>query len=157
MPRTAIPVAALAALALLLAGCGSSAPTPHFAAIADTICANADGEIGALPAARGSLRSLARAARRELPIVRVELTQLAALTAPAGEKTQFASALSSTRVEVALVAKLIAAVRAHEPSRIATLALHASAVDSRAKTAMTSLGLTACAREAAPRGRRRRR
>ena len=140
-------------LALALTSCGSSAePTRHFAAIADTICTNADGAIAALPVEGASLPSLARTAARELPIVRAELSQLAVLTAPTSKADAFARALASTRRETALVAQLLAALRAGQASRVATLALEGRVVDTQAKTAMTTLGLDACAREATPRG-----
>jgi hypothetical protein len=145
----------LASLAVAVAGCGgTTTATPSFSAIANTICANADAEIVALPPERRSLVSLARVARHELPIVRNELAQLSELTAPASKAREFASALASTRRELVLVPRLIAAVHAENAARIATVALAADEADMQAKTAMTSLGLGACAREVVPRGSR---
>jgi hypothetical protein len=140
-------------LALVLPGCGSTTKVTHdFSAIANTICTDADAAIVALPAERRSLASLARAARQELPIVRDELTQLSELTAPAGKAKGFASALASTRLELALVTRLIAALHAQNAGQIAAVALAADEADRQAKTAMTSLDLGACAREVVPRG-----
>lgn len=142
-------------LAVALSGCGSTMKvTPDFSAIANTICTGADAEIVALPAEHRSLASLARAARQELPIVRYELTQLSELTAPVDKATEFASALASTRLEVELVTRLIAALHAQNAARIAAVALAAEEADRQAKTTMTSLGLGACAREVVPRGAR---
>ncbi|HEX2702621.1 MAG TPA: hypothetical protein VHM72_04220 [Solirubrobacteraceae bacterium] len=140
---------------MALGGCGGAMPaTPNFSAVANTICTNADDEIVGLPAERRSLVSFAHEAQLELPIVRTELKQLTVLTAPASKAPEFASALASTRRELELVARLIAAVRAQNAARIATVALAADEADGQAKTAMTSLGLGACAREAVPRGAR---
>jgi hypothetical protein len=147
--------ASLAALAVALAGCGGTTnATPEFSAIANTICANADAQIVALPAERRSLVSLARSAQRELPIVRSELLQLSELTAPASKATEYASALANERRELVLITRLIKAVHARNAALIATVALAADEADSQAKTALTSLGLGACAREAVPRGAR---
>lgn len=153
MPRGATFAGLLAALAIFLAGCGgtSNRPTPQFAAIANAICVNADREVEALPAAGRSLDSLAAAARREIPIVRSELTQLSALTAPPGEASRFAVALATTRRQVSLVAGLVAAVRSANSSRVVTLALAGKETGKRAKAEMTALGLGACARAAKPR------
>jgi erythromycin esterase-like protein len=154
MPRGATFAGLLAALAIALAGCGgtSNRPTPQFAAIANAICVNADREVEALPAVRRSLGSLAAAARREIPIVRTELTQLSALAAPPGQAARFAAALATTRRQVSLVAGLVAAVRSANGSRVVTLALASHEADKRAKTEMRALGLGACARAAKPRG-----
>jgi hypothetical protein len=148
------------ATALLLAGCGggggagasSAPPTRQFAAIADTICANANADIAALPAPADTLRSQALAARREVSIVRTELSQLSQLRAPASQEARFLAALAITRRETALVTRLSAAVRAGDAARVTTLALRARAVVASSQTAMTALGLAACAREAQPRG-----
>jgi hypothetical protein len=153
MPRAAIPTVLAAVIAAAVGGCGGSTPpTPNFAAIADTICTNADLAIAALPAEGSSLTSLTAAAGRELLIVRTELTQLSALTAPSSETTEFASALSATRSEVSIVAGLVSAVRSGDTSRVVTLAIDGNRTDALAKTAMTALHLGDCAREAVPRG-----
>jgi hypothetical protein len=146
----------LLGVVVALAGCGGTRgavhATPQFVAIADTICANANSEIAALPASGRTLQALAVTAARELPIVRLELTQLSALTAPAPREAQFEAALATTRREDDLVSRLIAAVRAGNITRVTTLALRGRAVAASAQTAMTSLGLSACAREAVPHG-----
>lgn len=154
MSRAAISAAVALTIAAAAGGCGGSAqPTAQFAPIANTICRDADIAIEALPAGGSSLQALARTARRELPIVRREVAQLSLLTAPASKAAEFATALASTRRETTVVAELVAALRDHKPSRVATLALAGSSADLRSKTAMTALGLAACAREAQPRRR----
>jgi hypothetical protein len=154
MSRAVISGAVALTIALAAVGCGGSArPTPQFTRIAGTICRDADIAIEALPARGRSLRALALTARRELPIVRREVAQLSGLTAPASKAAEFATALASTRRETTIVADLVTALRERRPSRVATLALAGSSADLRAKTAMTALGLTDCAREAQPRRR----
>ncbi len=156
MPRTTCVALSLTVTLAALAGCGgggSAQPTPHFAAIAETICENADLAIIGLPAEGTSLHSLALTASRELPIVRKELRELSVLVAPASQTMEFAAALSSTRRETEIIAKLVAAVRAGATSRIATLALRGNVVDGQAKAAMTALGLKGCARDVTPRSR----
>jgi hypothetical protein len=148
--------AALAAAALL-AGCGAGAtrsahPTPQFAAIANSICAHANSDITALPTPAATLRSLALAARRELPIERLELVQLAALTAPRAQERRFAAALAVARREIELIARLIGAIRDGNIGTVKVLALRGRALAASTQTSMTTLGLSACAREAEPHG-----
>ncbi|HUB76130.1 MAG TPA: hypothetical protein VL977_03690 [Solirubrobacteraceae bacterium] len=145
------------AAALALAGCGAghgptpdAHPTRQFAAIASSICANADANIEALHATGGSLAALARATAREVPIIDGELTQLAALTPPARERAPYRAALALSHHALGLVARLVAAVRAGDRAQAGVLALRARAADAAAKTAMAGLGLAACAREALP-------
>ena len=164
-PRQASPLGragALLACAALLAGCGGGGggspapagarPTRQFAAIADTICANANAAVSALPAPGASLGSLARSAEREVPLIDTELTQLGELTAPRRREARFLAALAATRHEVSLVTRLVAAVQAGRRPQVASLALRAQLAANQAKTEMTALGLSACAREAQPRG-----
>lgn len=135
-----------------LAGCGGSgvAPTQHFAAIASTICDDADVAIAALPVPGSSLHAQARSAARELGIVRSEASQLGSLTPPASTQQRFAHALARLRTETTLAGELIAAIRAGDAPRVVTLAMSSRAADARTQTAMKALGIRACIGTARP-------
>jgi hypothetical protein len=147
-------IGVLGALGLALAGCGSSggAATPHFAARADAICARADAQIEALRRSGASLPAIATTTAAEVPIVQAEVTQLAALTAPHAERTQFAQTLSTGREEISLIGKLIAAIHAGDRARIAALAVQGNAIELRATATATALGLSDCTQQAEPGG-----
>jgi hypothetical protein len=153
MARTATR-GGLALLAVALAACGGSSarPTPHFAAIADTICVQANAEVAALPAARTTLAGLALEAQRELSIVRAELSQLAQLTAPVGDQGRFATALATTRDQLVLISRLIAAVRSDNEPKVVSLAFEGNTIDARVRVAMRAAGLSDCAEAVEPRG-----
>jgi hypothetical protein len=147
-------IGVLGALGLVLAGCGSSggATTPHFAARADAICARADAQLEALPRSGATLRAIAASTSAEVPIVQAEVTQLAALTAPHAERTQFARTIATAREEIGLIGKLIAAVHAGDRARIAALALRGNTVELQATASAAALGLTDCTQQAQPGG-----
>jgi len=138
-----------------LGGCGGSAPThstPHFAAIASTICGDAASALHRLPARAPSLVVLIAAARRELAITRAEYSQLAALRPPTVLARRFVAALSAGRAETATIGQLIAALHGGSQLRVAELAERARSVDTRARRTIAALGLAQCTRAAAPRG-----
>jgi hypothetical protein len=143
---------AITALAVVLAGCGGASATPHFQTAADTICANANRLIEALPPVAGTLGSEAAGAQAELPIVSVEYNQLARLTAPGSEATQFAQALAADKQEVALLPKLVLAVRAFNTTQVGNLAVRGETLVAQATSSMGAIGLVECAREVEPRG-----
>jgi hypothetical protein len=147
-------VAALAALSLVLAGCGSSSasPTPNFTAKANAICASADRHVEALPPSGTSLRDLAGQAEAETTILQREYTALAALTAPSSEQAQFAAALSATKQELSLINKLTVAVRADNSEQILTDGLRGEQLTAVVETAMARLGLSDCALAVEPGG-----
>jgi hypothetical protein len=139
--------ALLAVVPVLLSACGGSAhTTPHFVAVANAICLNTAQELDSSEGRGTSLGALASSAAAEVPIVSGEVSQLAALTPPAGERAMFATALSATRRQIAVIKLLIGAVRAGNHDRIVSLALQDRTIDAAAKTATADLGLTACAR-----------
>lgn len=128
-------------------------PTPHFAAIATTICADASAQLAGVPVHATTLTELVRDTQRQLAIVRDELTQLGALTAPPALSQRFAAALAAGRAETAAIAALIGAIRTGDATRVATLALRARSVDARARSTMAALRLGECTRAAAARTR----
>jgi hypothetical protein len=141
----------LIAAPIALTACGGSAhTTPHFVAVANGICANTTQQLDSLARPGASLGALATSAASEVPIVSAEVTQLAGLTPPSAERGAFATALSASRRQIAVIKLLIGAVRAGNHDRIVSLALEDRRVDAAAKTATADLGLTKCAQNAQP-------
>ncbi|MGA2471558.1 MAG: hypothetical protein ABSG64_12830 [Solirubrobacteraceae bacterium] len=154
MPASKTIAAALAALSVVLAGCGGShaGVTPDFAAQANAICTTADREIEALPASGTGLRALAAEAEEEVPVLQAELSGLQALTPPPSEQAQYATALSTTKQELSVIQALIVAVRAGEDERVLELGIRGDSVIATVQTEMTTLGLPKCALSVEPRG-----
>jgi hypothetical protein len=143
---------ALAGSALLLGACGGASATPHFTTVADAICANANTLIERLPPVGSTLGTEAASANAELPIVSVEFAQLGRLHAPSSAAAEFAQALSAGKREIALLPKLILAVRAFDTQQVGKLAAHGETLVAEETSAMSSIGLVECAREVQPRG-----
>lgn len=138
----------------VIAGCGGSgaSSTPDFTARANAICADADRHIESIPTSGTSLSDLAGQAEEETPVLRGENESLAALTPPSGERSEFAAALKSTTQELAVINKLIVAVRAENSEQILTLGLRGEQLTAAVKAEMTGLGLSACALSVVPGG-----
>jgi hypothetical protein len=88
-----VPALALAAVAVGLAGCGSSYTKQDFVARANGICTDTLGQTRAIAPAGApqSNRALAAYLRQVLPILQQEATQLRALRRPSGSDADKAS------------------------------------------------------------------
>jgi hypothetical protein len=138
--------ATTAVVVLLLAGCGGSSGSHRpFASTANAICANASKSLALVPAVGGTLSRLAFDVANQLPIYEKQLKQLSALKAPASKESAYATALSSARMDVALLHQLHSAARAGNRTDVHEIAAAGSSAYSTAGTAMRRIGLTQCA------------
>jgi hypothetical protein len=158
--------ASLAALAIALAGCGSTgAASPSatrssatrtsagaaFVAAASAICVNTDIQLGALATPgvatpSGDHATLVKLVAAEFPIDEAELRKLAAVRAPAGQRRAYAVALSDARDDVALLPKILVALRGSHKAALAAVTQESAAISDVAVAAMKTLNLPQCSR-----------
>jgi hypothetical protein len=161
----------LATAALALAGCGSSAPKVHasgaghppaapgspsdaqFAARADAICSELQAEQLPLRKRSEALDGEASAATRHLlatlssqtvALARAADARLAALAAPAGERSRISKLLGGYRSEAQDVSELAAALNSGEPTEQSAAAASLSRASSADRALAAQLGLYVC-------------
>jgi hypothetical protein len=142
---------AIVGLALLVAGCGGASATAKFSARVNAICALTNRQLGALQApgkavAGSGNAGIERLVAKEIPIDDAEVDRLASLTAPAQERVAYKDAVAQARNDVALVPKILAAMRANNQTALDSITLESSALSDLAIAAMKRLDFRTCAR-----------
>lgn len=147
-PLLALP----AALALMLSGCSlvTVAVTPHFIAKASAICRRTNLEIESLPVPNATPTSEASIARADARDDAKEIKRLAELTPRRNLRHTYAVALGAAE-ELFTLDRLEAGDYAHNlPTRAEALVNRSDSLILIADTAMTKLGLPACADDPQP-------
>lgn len=143
---------AVAALALLLAGCGSSSDAAtKFAAKVSAICAATDRRLGTLTAPIASTpsdhnRALAGLVAKEIPIDNAEVAALERLKAPGSERVPYADAVAQARNDIALLPKIAKAMRSGNHQALTSITEQSSLLSQLAIASMRRLHLRSCAR-----------
>ena len=155
--------AGLVCAAGTLAGCGGSnsssstataslsvAAGANFANLANQICANADSQIEALPAANGDVNTATTDVQQALPIENAAIAQLRNLTPPAAQQQAFTTWISGLDRKAALTAQEVTALQAGNGSEAQVFQQQVQAINTNSQA--TSLGLPDCAKNAQPAG-----
>jgi hypothetical protein len=148
---------ALAAIALVAAGCGGSSPgsasaTPasargassHFAS-AETICRRVNSELAASTPANSSKQESVRVITRHAAIERKGVDELSRLTAPASVGAHWQTILGYRRTLVADLSDLAQKTASGDTAEIKVLASAKSRTHKSLLTAGAAAGLKSCA------------
>jgi outer membrane PBP1 activator LpoA protein len=135
------------ALALVLAGCASSRATSKFVARANAICTNADKQIEAIATPKAAISAYVAAAREEIPIVQAEISRLATLKPPRGERAPFAQAIADARADVSLAAEMISALKHSDEAKLGAILERSKQIDASTRTETALLGVKDCGRD----------
>lgn len=141
--RRRLPVLAVA---LVVAGCGSSRATSKFVAQANAICTKADKQIEAIAPPEAAISAYVAAAREEVPIVQAEISRLATLKPPSGERVPFAQAIADARDDVSLAGELISALKDGDEAKLGAILERSKQIDANTRTETALLGVKDCGR-----------
>jgi hypothetical protein len=141
-------LAAMTAGTLALAGCGgssSSSSGAHFVTQANHICAGVNTKEAAMPAITNTAELL-KESPEQLALVRDAITQLKALTPPAGKKAAAQQWIDGLQAETTTVTKTLSAIKTNNAAQGKVDAAELSKLNTAGNAEATSLGLTQCAK-----------
>jgi hypothetical protein len=147
-----IPLAtAVAGLAIFTAACGGPSATAQFAAKVNAVCTMTNSRLGALQPPGKALAGTGQAAvtrlvAREIPIDDAEIAHLDGLKPPVSERSAYDDAVAQARDDIALLPKILAAMRANKQAELTSITEQSTALSDLAVAAMKRLGLRPCAR-----------
>jgi hypothetical protein len=140
-----IVLAVVAVVAIGVAGCGSSnssGPSSYVATV-NGICSSVDASVAALPATD---REGVSGARTELALFESALTKIRRQTPPGSLKSRADVWFATVSSEAALAGRIVALAAAGQLSRARALFPQGNALDSKAASEASAIGLTKCAR-----------
>jgi hypothetical protein len=144
--RAALSVVIAVAVAALVLTASSFAASPSaWAKSADAICAKHNKEVDKIPAPK-TLEQLATSTEKLLAIGIREMNDIAALDRPAADKANIAKLLGYYGQQVAIVKRLIAAVKASDQKKMNAVVAEGNALDAKLKAVEKKLGAVGCAK-----------
>jgi hypothetical protein len=152
--RRALRTPLAAAVSLTIAGCSvatvTPSVTPHFTTKASEICRRTNAEIKSLPVPNDTPASEAGVARHTVLYASKELTRLERLTPPKKLRRAYYSALGAVKTLVNLGREEVADYASNRLPQAEIIVNRSDAMTAVADTAMSALGLTACAANPQP-------
>lgn len=143
--RSRLPALAVAAVALAACGGdgGERLSESEWIARADAVCAEAQGEIDALPEPTNAAE-LAEQARQAVGIAERQLARLRGLRPPEAAEADYEAMLDLTERQIEITGEIAAAAAARDQAAVEELVAEGEAVDDQADELAAGYGFDSC-------------